>query len=281
MEAILVPVDFSSTSMNAAAYAMNYARQVGGKLILVHVFECPLVYPIYQGAEITPQGLRDINIKELHLLAAQLTEKEPLVKVECMLFDGKLIDVIKQLEEAMQISMVIMGITGVGKMTEKLVGSNTLDVSKYISTPVLIIPEKVSFVRITDIGLTTDFRDVQETIPEKMVKKIIDTTGAKLHVLNVDYAYQWTEDVLFESGLVENMFEHYHPKYHFIDRDNLVDGLNEYAEKYSIELLIVIPQKHNIIEKLFAGSHTKELVFHGEVPVLVMHNTVKQPAMAS
>ena len=53
------------------------------------------------------------------------------------------------------------------------------------------------------------------------------------------------------------------------------------SEKYSIELLIVIPQKHNIIEKLFAGSHTKELVFHGEVPVLVMHNTVKQPAMAS
>lgn len=280
MEAILVPVDFSSTSMNAAAYAMNYARQVGAKIILVHVFECPPVYPVYQGAEISPQGLRDINIKELHLLAAQLTEKEPLVKVECMLFDGKLIDVIKQLEDAMQISLVIMGVTGCGKMSEKLVGSNTLNVSKHISTPVLIIPEKVSYVRVTDIGLTTDFRDVVETIPEKMVKKIIDTTGAKLHVLNVDYAYQWTEDVLFESGLVENMFEHYHPKYHFIDRDNLVDGLNEYAEKYSIELLIVIPQKHNIIEKLFAGSHTKELIFHGEVPILVMHNSMKEPAMA-
>jgi len=281
MEAILVPVDFSSTSMNAAAYAMNYAKQVGGKIILLHVFECPLVYPIYQGAEISPQGLRDINKKELHLLAAQLTEKEPLVKVECMLYDGKLIEVIKQLEEAMLISLVIMGITGVGRMTEKLIGSNTLDVSKHICTPVMIIPDKVSFVKVTDIGLTTDFRDVVETIPEKMVKKIIDATGAKLHVLNVDFANQWTEDVLFESGLVENMFEHYHPKYHFIDRDNLVDGLNEYAEKYSIELLIVIPQKHNIIEKLFAGSHTKELIFHGEVPVLIMHsNTVKQPAMA-
>lgn len=274
MEAILVPVDFSSTSMNAAAYAMNYAKQVGSKIMLLHVFECPLVYPIYQGAEISPQGLRDINKKELQLLAAQLTEKEPLVKVECLLFDGKLIEVIKQLEEAMKISLVIMGITGVGRITQKLIGSNTLEVSRHIATPVMIIPDKVSFVKITDIGLTTDFRDVVETIPEKMVKKIIDATGAKLHVLNVDFANQWTEDVLFESGLVESMFEHYHPKYHFIDRDNLVDGLNEYAEKYSIELLIVIPQKHNIIEKLFAGSHTKELIFHGEVPVLIMHSTV-------
>jgi nucleotide-binding universal stress UspA family protein len=51
-----------------------------------------------------------------------------------------------------------------------------------------------------------------------------------------------------------------------------VEGLNEYAEKFNIELLIVIPQKHNIIEKIFSGSHTRELLFHGEVPVLVMHS---------
>jgi hypothetical protein len=177
-----------------SSYAMHYARQVGGNPFLCMYLN---VYPIYQGAEITPQGLRDINIKELHLLAAQLTEREPLVKVECMLFDGKLIDVIKQLEEAMQISMVIMGITGVGKMTEKLVGSNTLDVSRYISTPVLI-PESF-FCTDNDIGLTTDFV-VQETYGENGEDHRYNR--AKLHVLNVDYAYRG-QKILFESGLVK------------------------------------------------------------------------------
>ncbi len=272
MEAILVPVDFSSTSLNAATYALSYAKQVGAKIILVHVFEAPLVYPVYQGAEITPEGLREINKKELQLLAAQLSEKEPIIKVEYMQFDGRLSDVIRQLQEAMQVSLVIMGITGAGKLKEKLIGSNTLAVSKQIVTPVLIIPENAVYNKINDIGLTTDFRDVVETIPDKSVKKILDATGAKLHVLNVDFKNrQWTDDTPFQSGLVETMFEHYHPRYHFIDHEDMVEGLNEYAQRFSIELLIVIPQKHNLIEKIFSGSHTKELLFHSEVPVMVMH----------
>lgn len=273
MEAILVPVDFSATSMNASAYALSYAKQIGGKIILIHVFEAPVVYPIYQGAEISPEGLREIHKKELHLLAAQLAEKEPLVKVEYMLFDGQLTRVLRQLEEAMQISIIIMGITGGGKLKEHLIGSNTLDVIKTAHSPVLIIPENAVFNRVNDIGLTTDFRNVVETIPDKLVKKIVDTTGARLHILNVDFRNrQCEEELLLESGLVENMFEHYHPRYHFIDRENMAEGLNEYAAKFNIELLIVIPQRHSMIEKIFSGSHTRELLFHGEVPVMVIHS---------
>ncbi|MFT3843862.1 MAG: universal stress protein [Lacibacter sp.] len=272
MDAILVPVDFSTTSMNAAAYALGYAKQTGEKVILLHAYEPPVMYPVYQGAEISPEGLREINKKELKLLAAQLAEKEPLVKVEYLLFEGGLVDFTTKVLETVPVSLVIMGLTGKGKIEEKLIGSNTLSVSKNISAPVLIIPENAVYNTINDIGLTTDFREVVETIPEKTVRKVLDQTKAKLHVLNVDFNNRhWTNEVPFQSGLVETMFQQYHPHYHFIDNPDMVHGLNEYAEKFGIELLIVIPHKHNILEKIFAGSHTKELLFHSEVPVMVMH----------
>mgnify|MGYP006208714771 FL=1 len=272
MKTILVPVDFSSTSLNAASYALQYARQVGGKLMLIHAFQAPLVYPLYQGIEITPEGMREINKRELKLLADQLSELEPLIKVEHLLFDGKLLQVIHDLTDAMQVAFIVMGITGAGKLKETLVGSNTLAVAKNCKVPVLIVPENAAFKKINDIGLTTDFRDVVKTIPDELVKDLIKSTAARLHVLNVDFKNrQWTADTPFQSGLIETMFSHYHPQYHFIDKEDMVEGLNEYAEKFSIELLLVVPQKHNLVERIFSGSHTKELVFHSNVPVMVMH----------
>ncbi len=273
MEAILVPVDFSTTSMNAATYALSYAKQTGEKVILLHAYEAPAMYPVYQGAEISPEGLLEINKKELKLLAAQLVEKEPIVRIEHLLIEGKLDDVINKVLESTRASLIIMGVTGNGTFEKKLIGSNTLSVAKHVNVPVLIIPENADYVQVNDIGLTTDFRAVADTIPEKEVKKIMDQTGAKLHVLNVDFNdVRWTNDTPFQSGLIETMFQYYHPHYHFIDNPDMVEGLNEYTEKFGIELLIVIPHKHNILEKLFSGSHTKEILFHSDIPVMVMHN---------
>ena len=272
MKTILVPIDFSSTSLNATSYALEYAKQVGGKLMLIHAFQQPLIYPLYQGIEISPEGLREIRKKELGLLASQLSELAPLIKVEYMMFDGDLVDVLSSLTDAMQAAFIVMGITGAGKLKERYIGSNTLAVAKICRVPVLIVPENAVFTRINDIGLTTDFRDVVKTIPDNIVSDLIKSTGARLHILNVDFKNRkWSNDIPFQSGLVESMFQQYHPQYHFIDKQDMVEGLNEYAGKFSIELLLVIPQKHNLIEKIFSGSHTKELIFHSDVPVMVMH----------
>jgi nucleotide-binding universal stress UspA family protein len=272
MKTILVPVDFSSTSLNAASYALQYAKQIGGKLILIHAYKQPLLYPLYQGVEVSPEGMHEIKKKELELLGSQLSELAPLIKVEHMMFDGDLVDVLSSLTDAMQVDFIVMGITGAGKLKETFIGSNTLAVAKNCNVPVLIVPENAVFTRITDIGLTTDFRDVINTIPDTIVSDLVKSTGARLHVLNVDFKNrQWTNDTPFQSGLVESMFQQYHPQYHFIDKQDMVEGLNEYANKFSIEILLVIPQKHNLIEKIFSGSHTKELIFHSDVPVMVMH----------
>jgi len=272
MKTILVPVDFSPTSHNAASYALQYAKQIGGKIMLIHAYEPPFVYPLYQGIEISPEGMHQIKQREIKLLANQLAELEPLIKVEHMLFEGSLLQVISDITESMQVAFLVMGITGAGKLKETLIGSNAFTVAKKCKIPALIVPENAVFNKINDIGLTTDFRDVASTIPDKLVSELIQATGARLHILNVDFKNrQWTYDTPFQSGLVETMFQQYHPQYHFIDHTDLVEGLNNYVVKFSIELLLVIPQRHNLVEQIFSGSHTKSILFHSKVPVMVLH----------
>ena len=45
MKTILVPVDFSPSSLNASNYALDLANSVNAELVLLHVFEFPVLYP--------------------------------------------------------------------------------------------------------------------------------------------------------------------------------------------------------------------------------------------
>lgn len=272
MKTIIVPVDFSETSLNAARYALKFAMQAGAKIILVHAFQEPLQYPLRNGTVLTSEGLWEVNLDQLQQLQAQFNTAAPLTKTEIMQLKGQLTDVVEQLQNNMQVSMVIMGITGAGKVKETLIGSNTLAVARETTLPVLIVPEEAGYERVTDIGLTTDFREVINTIPAQRVKDIAYMLGSRLHILNVDYRQEYsTPDTPLQSGLLETMFQDFSPRYHFIENENIAEGLSDYALAHGIELLIAVPRKKSFIDRIFTRSQTKQLVFQSKLPVLIIH----------
>jgi nucleotide-binding universal stress UspA family protein len=272
LKTILVPVDFSATSIHAGNYALQLCKQAGAKIILLHAYEPPPSFPMVEGLVYSDESLRELLKQKMNALADELSKKEPIIKVEAMVIDGPLTNVIHTLTDAMQVFIIVMGITGAGKLKETFIGSNTLSVAHSTNIPVLIVPEQANYTSVNDIGLTTDFRDVAETIPYQKISDLIVSLGARLHVLNIDFNQQhWNADTPFQSGIVETMFERHHPTYHFIEGEDMAEGLSKYALTHSIEMLIAVPKKHNMLQKIFSGSHTKDLVFHSNVPVLVMH----------
>jgi nucleotide-binding universal stress UspA family protein len=272
LKTILVPVDFSPTSENAAQYALQLCKQAGAKIILIHAYEPPPSFPMVEGMIYTEESLKEFMKQKLETLSATLAKQEPIIKVEHMLLNGSLTNVIQTLTDAMQVLLIVMGITGAGKLKETFIGSNTLSVAETTTVPVLIIPELARFTAVTDMGLTTDFQEVTDTIPYKKINELITVFGARLHVLNVAPDQQtWADDTPFQSGLVETMFEHHHPTYHFIEGEHVAESVSNYALTHSIEIVMAFPRKQNFLKKIFAGSHTKELAFHSKVPVMVIH----------
>jgi len=45
----------------------------------------------------------------------------------------------------------------------------------------------------------------------------------------------------------------------------------DFEEKNKIDLLIVLPRRHNLLGSIFHKSHTKQLVLHSHVPVMALH----------
>lgn len=271
MKQILVPVDFSETALNAARYALKFARKVGGRLMLLHAFTAPPMNPQLGSVEVTALGMRDMIARNLQTLANALHKEDSMIKVDTEVVEGTLSDAVRAYSSLHEVFMIVMGITGAGKIKQTFIGSNTLDVAKHAGAPVLIVPENAVYADITDIGLATDFRKIAETVPEKNIRSVLDATGARLHVLHVDDAQSRSNaDTPFQSGLVETMFQQYAPRYHFIENHDISEALDHYAGKLHIEMLMVVPKRHHLIDRLFSASQTKKLVFHSHIPVLVL-----------
>ena len=160
MNTVIVPVDFSQTSLNAARYAIKLMTgHYGVNLILYHMYEKN------NQANESNSKLEDLK-KELLALG--------IVKIELLSEHGSdFIDELEKLARHRQADLIIMGITGRSALTQVLVGSNTLKIVERKVCPVLIVPPNASFKAIKNALLTSDFKHVSSTTPSVPIKKIL------------------------------------------------------------------------------------------------------------
>jgi nucleotide-binding universal stress UspA family protein len=279
MKTILVPVDFSPTAFNAAVYAIEFAKQInGGNIILYNAYELPIA----TDNGLTVPFLININDLKTNSEIALLHLKDQLqqlcnnnVTLLIMNSYNTVIMGITEVAKNEKADLVIMGITGANATEEAFIGSNTLHLAKHIELPVIIVPPFVKFSAIKNILLVSDYHDVYETTPVDIITEILDITKAAFHVL---YVHQTKKELVGaevpESITLNTLFQGYDPQYHYTQNDNFIDGVNDFVESNAIDLLLIIPKHHSVVDKIFHRSKTKMMVFHSYIPVLVVHDNI-------
>jgi nucleotide-binding universal stress UspA family protein len=137
----------------------------------------------------------------------------------------------------------------------------------------ITVPTDASFHTIRNIGFACDFNEVIATTPVDEIKQLVKDFNAKLHILNTAKLNSFEPEVVFQSGMLQEMLESLQPSYHFIASEEMEEGILHFANENQIDLLIVLPKRHGLIEKLIHRSHTKQLVLHSHVPVMALHET--------
>jgi hypothetical protein len=127
-------------------------------------------------------------------------------------------------------------------------------------------------VAFKPILFACDFKKIGTHTPIAPLKKLLDIFHAELHVLNIDREGKGLNaEIPLESLLLDNLLTGYHPVYHFIDHDNVVEGIMLYADKIQADLILTVPRKHGLFEGLFRRSRTAKLAFHTHIPMLAIH----------
>lgn len=274
MKTIIVATDFSPASNTALHYGMDMARMINASLLLFHAYQVPVSYSD------TPIVL--VSVDELKHSAEQQLEKlkgevehivSGSVKVYAEARLGNTTDELEALCEKINPFAIVMGARGSSGIETTIFGSTTLTSIRHLKWPVITVPQGKEFGNgIRKVGFACDFREVVQTTPVDVIRNIVKTFSAELHVLNVDHHEKhFRPDTPEQSALLHTMLEDCKPVYHFIEHKDVEDGINEFAEKNNIDLIVAIPKRHKLLQGLFKPSSTKQLVFQSHIPVLCIH----------
>lgn len=273
MNTLLVPTDYSSTAKNAALYAIQLADQLNAsRIILYNAYQSPVVteptMPVMQMIDI--DSLKKISDEGMKHFKSSLPASN--VAVEEISEFAILPTAINEVCDRVGADLIIMGITGANKIEEVLIGSTAISVMKHTKTPVIIIPPHSKGTQIKRVMLACDYKKIAETIPLQPIKKLLEETNARFFVVNINHKQKEEDtDIASQDILLNSLFNEFDPELHHLDSDDFVEGLNEFAKANEIDIIITIPKKHGMFEGLFKESHTKQLAFHSNVPLMCIH----------
>jgi nucleotide-binding universal stress UspA family protein len=110
-----------------------------------------------------------------------------------------------------------------------------------------------------------------DTTPTRIIRDLVKNFEAELYVLNVNDNGSERQNKPEQSVLLETLLSDLRPTYYFMEHDDIEDAINEFAEKNNLDLIISIPKKHRLVDKIFKKSSTRQLVYQSHVPVMCIH----------
>lgn len=269
MRTIIVPVNFSKNSNNAAHYAADMARGMGAEIILVHVFEIPMVISEVPTPEYVLEEMRDANFRLLEDLAADLLKRTDLkIKVSIDLEIGNVEKKIESFCRNKHTFMVVMGASG-NSLQNTLNGSTTIRALRRLPYPLLVIPENAVFLGVKNIIVACDREDIDYGIPTFLstLRLMAQLLGARLELVHVlTTRKEIAAETLEEYNSWKEAAKTTAPELHFIRQSKVEEGIIEYLKNHAADWLMVFPKKHAVLE--FHNSHTRQIVLTCPFPVM-------------
>ena len=273
MKNILVPIDFSDASLNAAKYAVSLAKPFDARVALINVIppsviidDSVLAFVMTTQAEIVESHKELIN-KEIEVLS-----EKGSIKIKGFVEEGSSNDKIQEIAKAKGADIIVMGMKGKGQ-SNSVFGSTTTTVIRKSVLPVFVIPAKAKYRPIDSITFASDFDGKIEMNRYKLLLKLVEKFNSQVHILNV----QKSDSSMSPAEAIGKMktsvaFSNLNHQFHTIKERNVEEGINKFIEKNPTDILAMVAHRHNLFERMFGKVHTKEMSYHTKIPLLVLQS---------
>ncbi len=268
---ILVPIDFSNCSINALRYAVNMAKKMKAELLIMNAFYVSMTHAEVDGGGIV-SGLasdadNDIqeNFKTLENLVPELSE----VDYETIVKHAFVADAVTSLCLTSNIDLIIMGTKGATGLDEVIMGTNTYRIIKDVNIPVLAVPEHSKFSNVKNLGLACDYKFMNEATLDSLTL-IARLFGSEVHIFHVSPEPNISSEEAEQAKKFERYFKNIRHKYNLVVNEDVEKGVEEYINENNIDLLALVPRKHNLFDRIFGGGESKSIIFHAQIPNLAL-----------
>lgn len=276
MKNILLPTDFSDNSIHAIHHALQMFSKDSCHFYILHSYEAVMENMAQMQVSTT-----EIGVEEKAKKASQERLDDVLQKVttasnnpghtfETISGPDELTKEIKKLVDQKHIDYVVMGTKGATGSKEVLYGSNTVDVFKKSTCPVLVIPKKAAYKAVKDILFTTDYGIDYQAKSLKPLQEIAKEQGSKVHVLHVSFGDALSSKQQTNRLKLTGYLENTNHDFHDVRNEDVQPAIVEFQEQHAVDMLVMINNKHSFFENLFFSSRINKIGFHTGIPFLVI-----------
>ncbi len=262
MKTIVVATDFSAPAESAMMYAGQLAKNMKAAVLLLHVYQVPVGMNDMPVLMVSADELKKNADAGLERAKEILQKSFAGLDVQTESRLGDVTEELKDVCEKLNAFAVVVGKHGASGVQRILFGSTSLAIARNLSYPVIVVPAHSIAKKIESAALAVDAR--VENMSAQKIKHIVDELKIHLHLIHVKQEKSASLDV---SRLTTELKTVYKTIY---DHE-FVHGVENYISEHNIDLLIILPHKHNFIERMFLKTHTPELLKKISIPIMCIN----------
>jgi nucleotide-binding universal stress UspA family protein len=278
---ILVPTDFSDTSLNAVKFALDLAEIMKADVFLLHVAE----EQSFLSGLFSSDDFDKISSElwsKLNNVVDQLKDSFPN-RIIPLLSKGDAHEKIVEVSELIGSTYVVMGTAGADNLRKRLVGSNALRVVKESRIPVISIKGNVSNGHVKSIALPLDL--TKET--REKVNKAIEmarTFHAKIDVFSIlltddeEVVQKLRAQLNQVSNFIANAGVDCTANLHKGSEgvDKLGEAVIAFANEIKSDMIVIMTRQETNLTDFFIGSSAQQVIHESNLPVCSIIPSVKK-----
>jgi nucleotide-binding universal stress UspA family protein len=269
---IVIPVDFSEQSLIALNQTYNLAHLTKSDITLLHVIDETLFHSMLSifGDKEEKESAYIADIKLRLEQIAKDVETTTGVEIKIRIEKGKIYETVNKVAEELNAAFIVMGTSGETTLKKKFIGSNSVRVIGEAPCPVITIKGKHHRQGCETIVLPLD---LSKETKEKVGKCIEIANFFKSSVKVVTIVY--TDDEFLVNKLTRQMDQvlefltenNIKCEGEFFRSNDISDGVLEYAEKVSADLIIIMTQKELEFKDFIIGTESSQIINQSDIPV--------------
>ena len=285
---VLIPIDFSDYSMRACEIGFEYAKSIGAEVMLLHAYYNSTFIP---SSLLHAGKMQDtFDDESMHLLydRVQTDFKKIISSIDSKISSGEMPDVkynyvirgglpedeILAYTKEYRPTLIVMGTRGNNRKKLESIGSVTAEIIEVTKTPLLAIPEDISFKNLKEVrnvAFAISFNQQDIVAFERFVKLMKDYSP-KIHLFNISTSKDEMNEIRL-TGVCEYIKKHYpdvNVDFSILNEGYLLDPINNFVHEKEIDIIALTSHRHNMIARIFNSSMASKMLFHTNTALLVI-----------
>ena len=261
---VLVPTDFSEVCSNAASQAIDTAKLLNFKVVLLHVVNAET--KAYLKEEKLPD---EAIVNQLKALAKELKSQSG-VEVDFLTREGSIFTTISDVATEIGANLIYLGTHGKAGI-QHFTGSFALKVVTSSTVPVVVVQKRPVDKGYNDIVLpiTSDVCTPEKAAWATYISKEFN---ANIHILVIgdagDLIYESAHEIarIFDKNGVSYTFKEAE-KHSFFSKQTI-----DYATSNNSDLIMIMTHPDKALPQFLLGSYDEEIIFNTtQIPVLCVN----------